>query len=405
MVDQHHVSSCRLCGGASLRPVILLPCMPFTDEFVTQERLGKEFVADIIIVACEECGAAQNASDTEMGDYYRDYTYTVQSSPFAMRFMQSLAHGVVSRIATRTAPPAVLEIGSGSGEQLMEFQKLGCKVVGVEPSSKLSDFANQHGVYTIQGFFGESVSAEVERQVGQIDAVVTSYTFDHIPHPVEVLKVIHSMLRDEGLLVIEVHDLDLIGKRSEFCLFEHEHYTYLNERTMADVLGRNGFEVETYSLLDDSVKRGNSLLVVARKRTNPRVSAVRVSEELAALRAIQQNVRGAIANVDAWLSVNQDKTIVAYGAGGRGVMTTAALSNCERLSYMVDKNPKAIDVYAPKTHLPVFGIEELGKRRADLVLVFSFGYMEEIVSELQSLYGYEPQQFVSVLELLVGGRT
>jgi len=277
--------------------------------------------------------------------------------------------------------------------------------VGVEPSGKLSDFANQHGVYTIQGFFGESVRSEVERQVGQIDAVVTSYTFDHIPRPVEVLKVIHSMLRDEGLLIIEVHDLDLIGKRSEFCLFEHEHYTYLNERTMADVLGRNGFEVETYSLLDDSVKRGNSLLVVARKRTNPRVSAVRVSEELAALRAIQQNVRGAIANVDAWLSVNQDKTIVAYGAGGRGVMTTAALSNCEMLSYMVDKNPKAIDVYAPKTHLPVFGIGELGKRRADLVLVFSFGYMEEIVSELQSLYGYEPQQFVSVLELLVGDRT
>ena len=188
-------------------------------------------------------------------------------------------------------------------------------------------------------------------------------------------------------------------------MFEHEHYTYLNERTMADVLGRNGFEVETYSLLDDSVKRGNSLLVVARKRTNPRVSAVRVSQELAALSAIQKNVRGAIANVDAWLSVNQDKTIVAYGAGGRGVMTTAALSNCEILSYMVDKNPKAIDVFAPKTHLPVFGIEELGKRRADLVLVFSFGYMEEIVSELQSLYGYEPQQVVSVLELLLGGRT
>lgn len=403
MVYQQHVSNCRLCGGASLRPVILLPSMPFTDEFITQERVGKEFVADISIVACEECGAAQNASDTEMGDYYRDYTYTVQASPFAMRFMQSLAHGVVSRIATRTVPPAVLEIGSGSGEQLMEFQKLGCKVVGVEPSSKLSDFANQHGVYTIQGFFGESVSAEVERQVGQIDAVVTSYTFDHIPRPVEVLKVIHSMLRDEGLLVIEVHDLDLIVKRSEFCLFEHEHYTYLNERTMADVLGRNGFEVETFSLLDDLVKRGNSLLVVARRRANPRVNAVRVSEELAALSAIQQDVRGAVARVDAWLAENQAKTIVAYGAGGRGVMTTAALNNCSMLSYVVDKNPKACDIFAPKTHLPVFGIEELGKRRADLVLVFSFGYMKEIISELRDLYGYEPQQCISMLELLGRG--
>ena len=63
-------------------------------------------------------------------------------------------------------------------------------------------------------------------------------------------------------------------------------------------------------------------------------------------------------------------------------MTIAALSDYSNISYIVDKNPKAQGIFAPKSHLPVFGIEELGKHRADKILVFSFGYFHEIVEEI-----------------------
>ena len=72
-------------------------------------------------------------------------------------------------------------------------------------------------------------------------------------------------MKDNGVLIIEVHDLDLISERNEYCLFEHEHYTYLNKETMHQFLTSNGFELITYNLLDESEKRANSLLVVAKK--------------------------------------------------------------------------------------------------------------------------------------------
>lgn len=384
--------------------MIRLPRMPFTDEFVAKERIGTEFLADIEIVACEACASAQNIHDTEMSDYYRDYTYSVQSSGFARGFMRALALAVKQRFLSHIAHPVVLEIGSGTGEQLQAFQSLGCRVVGVEPSLKLADHANAQGIKTIPGFFDGSACGRAALGEASFDAIVTSYTFDHLPNPGEVLQGMAAMLSASGVLVIEVHDLDLICRRGEYCLFEHEHYTYLNQRTMASLLHRHGFAVETFTLLDESLRRGNSLLVVARKCpvAAGEDAAVNVSQELASLGALGRSVAEGIARLDKWLTLHQGKRIVAYGAGGRGVMTIAALENRTILSAMVDKNPKGSGLYSPKSHLEVFGIDELGRRRADLVLVFSYGYFSEIVAEVQERFGYQPEQCVSMLDVLGG---
>jgi SAM-dependent methyltransferase len=259
-------------------------------------------------------------------------------------------------------------------------------------------------IRTIRGFFDGSEHGRAALGEELFDAIVTSYTFDHLPNPGEVLRGIRAMLKPNGVLVIEVHDLDLIRQRDEFCLFEHEHYTYLNERTMASLLRRHGFEVETFTLLEEAVKRGNSLLVVARKAPEAVLEgeALDVAGELAALGSIRGSVTKAIGRLDAWLAIHQGKRIVAYGAGGRGVMTVAALENSAMLSAMVDKNPKGPGLFSPKSHLEVFGIDELCRQRADLVLVFSYGYFQEIVTEVRGRFGYDAGQFVSMLDVLGG---
>jgi SAM-dependent methyltransferase len=403
-ISQQRISACRVCGDRRFVPVIRLPEMPFTDEFVAKDRIGTEFLADIEIVVCEACGSVQNVHDTDMSDYYHEYTYSVQSSGFARGFMKALACGIHQRCFEHIPHPVVLEIGSGTGEQLQEFQRLGCRVVGVEPSRKLADHANAQGIRTIREFFDGSDRGRAALGEESFDAIVTSYTFDHLPNPGEVLRGIHGMLRTNGVLVIEVHDLDLIRQRDEFCLFEHEHYTYLNERTMGSLLRRHGFEVETFTLLDEAVKRGNSLLVVARKAPEAVLEGdvLDVAGEIAALGSLRRRVAEAIGRLDAWLALHQGKRIVAYGAGGRGVMTVAALENRAMLAAMIDKNPKGPGLFSPKSHLEVFGIDELGRQRADLVLVFSYGYFQEIVTEVRGRFGYDAGQFVSMLDVLGG---
>ena len=201
-------------------------------------------------------------------------------------------------------------------------------------------------------------------------------------------------------MIHEVPDLDLIKKRNEYCLFEHEHYTYLNDRTMSYVAGVNGFEIDTFNILSQKEKRANSLLVVAKKINTPKKYSVDIEFELAELKSLNANVKESIARIQTWLEENSTQKIVAYGAGGRGIMTIAALNGFTAIKYIVDKNPKAENIFAPKSHLQVFGIDELGANRADKILVFSFGYYSEIVSELGEKFNYKPEQFTSILELL-----
>ena len=397
---QAPIQHCRICGATELNTVILLPDMPLTDDFVTGDQVGEEFLGDIDIALCAQCGCAQNRNNTDMADYYNDYTYTVQSSGFAITFMSTLARRIKDRYFAGQAAPRVIEIGSGSGEQLLEFKKLGFRVLGVEPSKKLADYANSIGIPTLHAFFDEHTAALLPAEFSAAELIVSSYTFDHIPQPVSVLQTIHALLSTDGIMVHEVHDLELIRQRNEYCLFEHEHYTYLNERTMAHVVSTNGFNVDTFLLLSQQEKRANSLLVAARKVEQAIPLAVDVGAEAAALLQLSRNVQASIGRISAWLAANQGQRIVAYGAGGRGVMTIAALPDCSGLAYVVDKNPKAEQICTPKSHLPVFGIERLGVERADRILVFSFGYYQEIVQELGQRYGYHPDQFLSVLDLL-----
>ena len=111
----------------NLHEFILLNRMPFTDEFIIQSEIGKEFIADIRIAICKNCGCTQNLNNTEMEEYYSDYTYSVQSSGFAIGFMETLANRVKENYFKLIPHPSIIEIGSGTGEQLLEFKKINCQ--------------------------------------------------------------------------------------------------------------------------------------------------------------------------------------------------------------------------------------------------------------------------------------
>src|SRR4030095_500957 len=116
-IERKTINECRICGFSVLKKVIHFEKMPFTDEFVTQEKIGTEFLGDIDIAVCNSCGCAQNINDTDMGDYYFDYTYSVQASGFAQKFMQELAFRIKQNYFASRKNAVILEISRGTGEQ------------------------------------------------------------------------------------------------------------------------------------------------------------------------------------------------------------------------------------------------------------------------------------------------
>jgi ubiquinone/menaquinone biosynthesis C-methylase UbiE len=404
------VGKCRACHKVDLQRFLHLPQMPFTDDFIPPARFGKEFRADIDVFVCRDCLTAQTQHDVDVGDYYEDYQYSVGGSATAGRFMRLLANNLQSAYYPGATARTVLEVGSGDGEQLLAFKETGCRVLGYEPSSILCQVAESKGIPTIQGLFTAESISRLPQNFREVNVVMLSYTFDHLPDPRAFLAAARSILnKTDGLLVVEIHDLEKIIQRQEYCLFEHEHSIYLTEATARQMCRMEGFEIIDYDLVPEKDRRANSLIVVAtpnesslaRRAVEPRTPPD--FSNLAFYERVGDNIREGIAHLETFvdsLTANGRK-LAGYGAGGRGVMTLAAMSNASKLRYLVDKKPKRPGLLVPKSGIPLVGLDALKTDPVDNILVFSFGYMDEIQHEVGSLE-YKPAQFHSLLDILSG---
>ena len=90
----HNLTNCRVCNGKDLLKIINLKKMPFTDEFITFENRGKEFLHDINVYLCKDCHVVQTQHDVEVNKYYLDYQYSVAHSNIANKFMYLLAKNI-----------------------------------------------------------------------------------------------------------------------------------------------------------------------------------------------------------------------------------------------------------------------------------------------------------------------
>jgi ubiquinone/menaquinone biosynthesis C-methylase UbiE len=404
------VGKCRACHKANLQRFLHLPQMPFTDDFISPARFGQEFRADIDVFVCRDCLTAQTQHDVDVGDYYEDYQYSVGGSATAGRFMRLLARNLQSAYYPRESGRKVLEVGSGDGEQLLAFKETGCRVLGYEPSSILCQVAEEKGIQTIQGLFTAESISRLPEDFREVDVVMLSYTFDHLPDPRSFLAAARSTLnKTDGLLVVEIHDLEKIIQRQEYCLFEHEHSIYLTEATARQMCWMEGLEIINYDLVPEKDRRANSLIFVATPKESQLASRAvepRTPPDFSSLAFYDRvggNIRDGIAHLETFVDrvTGQARKLAGYGAGGRGVMTLAAMNNASKLRYLVDKKPKRPGLIVPKSGIPLVSLDALKSEPVDDILVFSFGYMDEIQNEVGAL-GYKPAQFHSLLDILSG---
>jgi SAM-dependent methyltransferase len=403
----HHRDTCRICGSADVPFFLDLGSAPFTDDFVDASAAGTEFSAPLKVAFCRGCHTAQTRHDVEVGEYYRDYRYSVAASGFAQRFMGRLAQETFDRFGFGPGA-SVIEVGSGDGAQLAHFQQRGARVLGFEPSADLCAISRRDGVPVAECLFTADTVGEIADDLQPVDVVVLTYTFDHLPEPLPFLEAVRTVLEPaRGVLVIEVHDLEQIMERRETCLFEHEHSVYLTSTSFGRLLARAGFALVTTELLPAAERRGNSLLVVAapigtEHAIDPPQPLSRDFDAWETYERFGAEAEQGHAALRDWVRARRaaGETVAGWGAGGRGVMTLAYTGlGPDDVSYLIDRNPYDQGHLAPGSHVPVVAPEHLDAEPVDHLIVFSYGYLDEIAAQVRDELQARPQ-LVSVLDLL-----
>ncbi len=214
---------CRLCGSRRCRQV----CS--SEDIVTQQTFLQRFyrrrwsqqnaatATDRVnftqdyataIVACKDCGllyrnprpradAVTQAYETE------EYDETYLQAEFTAQ--RTWARGKADILARhlekvgRRIRPRVLEIGSFVGGFLLEGQRRGWDMLGVDPGHDVVAFCRQHQLPVFEGTLEEA-----QLPPASFDAVAIWNTFDQLPDPRALLQQVLPLMRNGGLLVVRV---------------------------------------------------------------------------------------------------------------------------------------------------------------------------------------------------------
>jgi len=144
-----------------------------------------------------------------------------------------------------------LDVGCNMGMLLRLAKQRGWTAVGVEPSASLSKLATEQLGLTVYNCFLHELPTSEERS---FDVIALSDILEHICDPLSFLKEIHRFLAEDGLLYIKVPNgrwnlfkqrvLGLMGRQPQQGVWDsYEHVVHYTDTTLAQMLGRSGFEL------------------------------------------------------------------------------------------------------------------------------------------------------------------
>lgn len=345
---------------------------------------------------CRDCQfifQGQYVGDEYLNAYYRISPMLRRKEPTPYEISQSERQGDFLRRHIDLQDRQVLEIGAHTGAFLMHLNRqYKCKTFFEELSEEAKALLSaQPGLADFQ---------TIPDRTNSMDLVVLRHVLEHIFDLESFLAYVKSILKNDGVLFIEVPDWSFLDSHTDPLIFEH--LNQFNTYSLVALLRRLGWQVEVVEKSihpDDPATPNRVQRIVARPSLLPDLGNLGVVDAFSAFAAI---------NYDAWKNalnrllhfLGHNKTVALYPASH---LTFEALTE----SRLQDANVVGMfDIDQKKQGREILGImvyppEELKKLSPDLVLIFTMGYEREIRESFASM-GLT-SEVVSLSELVQDG--
>jgi hypothetical protein len=387
---------CFLCDSSSLETVVKLNPIPIATPVLTvpQALIGDAHLYDGVpmhLNLCLKCGQLQVAYTPNRDFEYRNFAYRTGESPALCAHFERYARDVCERYSI-AHNSFIVEIGSNDGTLSRCFQKLGHRVLGIDPALGIAAAATASGVETIGEFFTADLARKIRLEYGAADVVCANFVTANIVDMAAFADAVRALMASHAIFVFETqYGADVI----EGVLLDtvyHEHVSYFMLKPLVEHYRRH--EIEVISV-ERVATKGGSIRVVAKASGNGRQIERSVPEMLASEKRKGADTAGFFGGFGSQVAetrlklralIDQERSCGRSVAGwGVSLGTSALLAQFDigaEIDYLFDDNPtKEPLLRGPGYRIPIVPTSQLLDRKPSLIVVFAWRYIDPIMSK------------------------
>jgi SAM-dependent methyltransferase len=381
---------CRSCGGGELTVFLSLGNMPLSDGLLAPQDLEREEPRYPLDVAfCPDCTLAQILETVPPEHLFgADYPYF---SSFTDTLLKHSAANVAARIEERRLDgnSLVVELASNDGYLLQYYRARGIPVLGIDPAPGPVAAARSRGIETLQAFFGRDLAARLAAEGRRADVIHANNVLAHVADTNGFVAGIGTLLKDDGVAVIEAPYVKELIDHGEFDTIYHEHLCYFSVTALTRLFQRHGLSLNRVEPL--AIHGGSLRLFVGRQERADRSVAEHLqAERRAGLDRLEYyagfservgRIRSDLLALLARLK-REGARIAGYGAAAKGtILLNFAGIGREELGFVADRNVHKQGRYIPGVRLPIVAPERILEERPDYLLILPWNFKEEIMEQ------------------------
>ena len=134
--------------------------------------------------------------------------------------------------------------------------------------------AKSKKIFTINKYFNYKLSHTIKKKFNQFDFIFARNVIAHLNNPNYTFKGIENLLKDSGVLIIEVRYLLNILNKNQYDNIFHEHIGFHSLKSIQDLCKANNLKVFDVDKIDS---QGGSIRCFISKSTSTQLVSKKIS--------------------------------------------------------------------------------------------------------------------------------